>query len=79
MRYMKLNEYQGRVNNKAQLPEVGEVVRGDTEQHYRQKKNDSQKPYKKSKKGKNQSQKQKDRSQESVGTSFGDLLKGIKL
>lgn len=78
-RYMKLNEYQGRVNNKAQLPEVGEVVRGDTEQHYRQKKNDSQKPYEKNKKGKNQSQKQKGRAQESVGTSFGDLLKGIKL
>lgn len=78
-RYMKLSEYQGRVSNRISLPEVGEVVRGDAERQYKQKRDDSRKDYNKAKKGNDKGKKQKGQSGNSIGTSFGDLLKGIKL
>ncbi|MEY8412833.1 TIGR03986 family CRISPR-associated RAMP protein [Lachnospiraceae bacterium 62-26] len=80
--YMKLSDYQGRVSNKIPLPEVGEVVRGDTERHYKQKRDDSQKTCEKNNKGKNHGKnhgKNRKKSENSIGTSFGELLKGIKL
>ena len=80
--YMKLSDYQGRVSNKIPLPEVGEVVRGDTERHYKQKRDDSQKTCEKNNKGKDHGKnygKNRKKSENSIGTSFGELLKGIKL
>ena len=62
--------YKGSLRNRLSVPEVGEAVRGDTERHYKKKRNDSQKSYDKRKKGKYQ--------EKSIGTSFGELLRGIK-
>ncbi|EOS79234.1 hypothetical protein C817_02958 [Dorea sp. 5-2] len=66
-----MSNYKGSVRNRLSVPEVGEAVRGDTERHYKKKRNDSQKPYDKKKKGKYQ--------EKSIGTSFGELLRGIKI
>ena len=66
-----MSYYKGSVSNRISVPEVREAVRGDTERHYKKKRNDSQKSYNKRKKGKYQ--------EKSIGTSFGELLKGIKI
>lgn len=66
-----MSDYKGSVSNRISVPEVREAVRGDTERHYKKKRSDSQKSYDKKKKRKYQ--------EKSIGTSFGELLKGIKL
>ena len=43
-RGMKMSNYKGSVRNRLSVPEVGEAVRGDTERHYKKKRDDSQKP-----------------------------------
>ncbi len=66
-----MSNYKGSVRNRLSVPEVGEAMRGDTERYYKKKRNDSQKSYDKRKKGKYQ--------EKSIGTSFGELLRGIKI
>lgn len=71
IRDMKLSGYKGSISNRSAVSDVGEVVRGDTERHYKQKRNDSGDSYGRKKKRKYQ--------EKSIGTSFAELLKGIKL